>query len=135
MIDAAAAKPPGPHIVALLSDLMVAVQLETPARAFGWSLATVSSATAVRPALSAEKPDLVVIDLADSAFQFAEFYQAIREEAPQARVLAFYPHVRDELAAMARRAGCELVMPRSRFFSNPAAAIESGLAASTSQHA
>ena len=127
----AASGPPGPHIVALLSDLMATVQLEGPARAGGWTLVTIAGPAALRSALAAEKPALALLDLADPAFSFAETYRAIREEAPQARIVAIYPHIRDELATMARQAGCEIVMPRSRFFMNPAGAIATALAPST----
>jgi hypothetical protein len=45
--------------------------------------------------------------------------------APGARIVAFGPHVDDELLAQAERDGADLVLPRSRFFQDPAAAITS----------
>jgi hypothetical protein len=40
-------------------------------------------------------------------------------------VIGFGSHVDDALLDAARAAGCTLVLPRSRFFRDPAAAIES----------
>ena len=43
--------------------------------------------------------------------------------APDARIVAFGPHVDEEAAADARAAGADRVWPRSRFFRDPAAAL------------
>ncbi len=39
------------------------------------------------------------------------------------RIVCFGPHVDDEAAAAATAAGADVVMPRSRFFRDPAAAV------------
>ena len=43
---------------------------------------------------------------------------------PGARIVCFGPHVDDDAADAARAAGADVVLPRSRFFRDPAAAIE-----------
>ena len=43
--------------------------------------------------------------------------------ASSARIVAFGPHVDDVLLAEARAAGADVVMARSRFFRDPAAAV------------
>ncbi len=63
--------------------------------------------------------DIVVVDLDRSARLVPE----IRAEMPAARIVCFGPHVDDEAAAAASAAGADVVMPRSRFFRDPAAAI------------
>jgi DNA-binding NarL/FixJ family response regulator len=63
--------------------------------------------------------DVVVVDIARSAQVVAE----IRAEMPGVRIVCYGPHVDDEAADAARAAGADLVMPRSRFFRDPAAAI------------
>lgn len=63
--------------------------------------------------------DVVVIDLA----RHAGGVVAARGAAPAARIVAFGPHVDDELLAQAGRDGADVVLPRSRFFQDPAAAL------------
>lgn len=63
--------------------------------------------------------DVVIVDLARGAGQVAD----VRAALPDARVVCYGPHVDDESAAAARNAGADVVMPRSRFFRDPAAAV------------
>jgi hypothetical protein len=63
--------------------------------------------------------DVVIVDLARGAEQVAE----VRAAMPAARVVCYGPHVDDEAAAAARAAGADVVMARSRFFRDPAAAV------------
>jgi hypothetical protein len=63
--------------------------------------------------------DVVVIDLA----RYASSVAAARAAAPEARVIAFGPHVDRALLDRARRDGADHVMPRSQFFEDPAAAV------------
>jgi hypothetical protein len=116
-------------IAVLSSDLMLALRLEAPARAAGCRLETISSLADLPRALAGLRPGLLVLDLADSAFPFVDTRGVIGELAPGARLLAFYPHVRADLASQARALGCDLLMPRSRFLSDPAEAFRAGLAA------
>jgi tRNA A58 N-methylase Trm61 len=66
--------------------------------------------------------EVVVVDIARSAQVVAE----IRAEMPGVRIVCYGPHVDDDSAAAARAAGATVVMPRSRFFRDPAAAVEPG---------
>jgi DNA-binding NarL/FixJ family response regulator len=63
--------------------------------------------------------DLVIIDIARTAQTVAE----IRAEMPAVRIVCYGPHVDDDAAEFARAAGADVVLPRSRFFRDPAAAI------------
>ena len=63
--------------------------------------------------------DVVIVDIARSAQVVAE----IRAEMPGVRIVCYGPHVDDESAAAALAAGADVVLPRSRFFRDPAAAI------------
>jgi DNA-binding NarL/FixJ family response regulator len=64
--------------------------------------------------------DVVIIDIARGG---AQLVAEIRAEMPAVRIVGFGPHVDDESADFARAAGADVVMPRSRFFRDPAAAI------------
>jgi DNA-binding NarL/FixJ family response regulator len=116
-------RPATAHIVALSSDLMLTVRLEAIARAMDCSIETVPAFSALPPALTRERVDLVILDLADAAFSVETTCPAIRERSSQAKVLAFYPHVRTELGQAATAAGCDVVMPRSRLLANPGEAL------------
>ena len=77
-----------------------------------------SSIAGVRFDLDASA-EVVIVDLARGAAQVAE----IRAAMPSARIVCYGPHVDEEAADAARAAGADVVMPRSRFFRDPAAAI------------
>ena len=63
--------------------------------------------------------DVVIVDLARGP----QLVPEIRAEMPGVRIVCYGPHVDDEAADAARAAGADVVMPRSRFFRDPAAAI------------
>jgi hypothetical protein len=63
--------------------------------------------------------DVVIVDLARGVEQVAK----ARADAPKARIVGYGPHVDDTLMDAARAAGADVVLPRSRFFRDPAAAI------------
>jgi len=72
-----------------------------------------------RDAAACAGADVVIVDLARDAAQVA----AVRAAAPDARIVAFGPHVDAELLRRATTDGADVVLPRSRFFQDPAAAL------------
>jgi DNA-binding NarL/FixJ family response regulator len=95
-------------IVALVDDLMDRSRLS--------GLGDVSFA---RDAGGTEGADVVVIDLA----RHADAVAAVRAASPTARIVAFGPHVDEADLDAARRDGADVVLARSRFFRDPAAAL------------
>jgi hypothetical protein len=63
--------------------------------------------------------DVVIIDLGRNASDVA----TVRTALPSARIVCYGPHVDDASAEAARAAGADVVMPRSRFFRDPARAL------------
>ncbi|HLM16469.1 MAG TPA: hypothetical protein VK549_01525 [Acidimicrobiia bacterium] len=63
--------------------------------------------------------DVVVIDLARDA----ALVSAVRAAAPDVRLVAFGPHVDAEALDQATRDGADVVLPRSKFFQDPAGAV------------
>ena len=63
--------------------------------------------------------DVVIVDLARGPQVVAE----IRAETPAVRIVCYGPHVDEDSATAAAALGADVVMPRSRFFRDPAAAI------------
>jgi hypothetical protein len=72
-----------------------------------------------RDAAGCAGADVVVIDLARSA----ALVGAVRAAVPDARIVAFGPHVDTEVLDQASRDGADAVLPRSRFFQDPAGAL------------
>ncbi len=60
--------------------------------------------------------DVVVVDLG----RFADSLAAVRAAAPSARVVAYGSHVDEVVLERAAAEGADLVLPRSRFFRDPA---------------
>jgi hypothetical protein len=73
----------------------------------------------VRDAGACADADVVIVDLARNATHVA----AVRAAAPAARIVAFGSHVDTAVLEQATRDGADAVLPRSRFFQDPAAAV------------
>jgi len=63
--------------------------------------------------------DVVIVDLARGVEQVT----SVRASHPNARIVCYGPHVDDASLDAARAAGADVVLPRSRFFRDPAAAV------------
>lgn len=63
--------------------------------------------------------DVIVVDLARHAGDVA----LLRAARPGARIVTYGAHVDDAALAAARSDGADVVLPRSRFFHDPAAAV------------
>lgn len=81
----------------------------------------ISFAGSVADCTAPEHPaaDIVIVDLA----RFGTAVGDLRHALPDARIVAFGPHVDEDAASDARDAGADVVWPRSRFFRDPAAAF------------
>jgi DNA-binding NarL/FixJ family response regulator len=97
------------HVVAFLTDLMDRSRLTG---------ALVDLTFATDP-LAARDADAVLIDLT----RFGPIVAAIRAVAPDARIVAFGPHVDTASLAQAIRDGADAAIPRSQLFRDPTAAV------------
>ena len=97
------------------SDMMVSSRVMSTARQAGVPLAIALSAGDLKDRLSGETR-LVMLDLSQRGMTAAEVVGAIRQCAPAARIIAFGPHVDEELLASARDAGCDAVMSNGQFY-------------------
>jgi DNA-binding NarL/FixJ family response regulator len=96
-------------IVALVPDLMdrSRVSAALPTAVFARDVAACAGAT------------VVIVDLGRHGDDVA----ALRIAAPDARIVAFGSHVDEARLESARAAGADLVLARSQFFRDPAAAV------------
>jgi hypothetical protein len=102
-------------VVALVADLMdqSKVRSALPETQFARSV----SAEALGETLAGA--DVVIVDLARYAAAIAD----VRRAAPSARIVAFGPHVDTDAADQAANDGADVVLARSRFFRDVAAAV------------
>jgi CheY-like chemotaxis protein len=116
-------------VLALVDDLFFQAKLTETARKLGVTLKTVATGGALVKELQAELegelqvsargdlPRLVVVDL--NARQGAlEAIEQLHRSGNQIPVIGFLSHVQTELAQRAQAAGCQQVMPRSKFTAN-----------------
>lgn len=97
------------RVCALVVDLMDRARIS----------ASLPDVVFVRDAADSAGADVVIVDLARSG----QYVSAVREAAPSARIVGFGPHVDGEGASAARADGADVVLPRSRFFRDPSAAL------------
>ena len=94
-------------VVALVDDLMDRSRVS----------AALPEVTFARTADACKIADVVIVDLARDSVR------AVRACAPSARIVAFGSHVDTGALDHAEQEGADVVLPRSRFFHDPAAAI------------
>jgi len=106
------------RVVALVSDLMdrSRIAAAVPAATFAADVASITDAVTDATTTGTA---VVVIDLA----RHGDAVAAVRQGSPDAFIVAFGSHVDDEQLLAARAAGADRVLPRSRFFRDPAAAV------------
>ncbi|MCL4523146.1 MAG: hypothetical protein M1453_10005 [Acidobacteria bacterium] len=101
------------RVVALAEDLFFIAKMKETAKQAGVPLETAGSAEALAEAARAEGTSLLIVDLnSRGSIEAIEHLRAAGNTLP---VIAFFSHVQAELAERARLAGCEQVMPRSKF--------------------
>ena len=99
----------GRRVVALVSDLMDRSRISV----------ALPDAWFVADAGDVSDADVVIIDLG----HHPNAVGTVRRSAPEALIVAFGSHVDEETLAAARLAGADRVLPRSRFFRDPPAAM------------
>ena len=104
------------RVVALMDDLFFQMKLAETAKHLGVEVKVAATAEALQ-ALLEPPPKLLIVDL-NSRSQPIAAIQRLRADKNAVRVVAFLSHVQTELAAQARAAGCDEVMPRSVFTQN-----------------
>jgi CheY-like chemotaxis protein len=101
-------------VVALLDDLFFQAKLLETAKQVGVELRACTTPDALDAEIAKSAPRLIVVDLnaLSDPFQAIERLQASGGKIP---LIAFLSHVQVDLAERARAAGCNDVMPRSKF--------------------
>jgi DNA-binding NarL/FixJ family response regulator len=109
------------RVVALMDDLFFQMKLAETAKLLGVEVKVATTPDALK-ALLEPAPKLLIVDL-NSRSQPIAIIERLRAEKNGLRVVGFLSHVQTELAAQARAAGCDEVMPRSAFTQNLASIL------------
>ena len=101
------------RVVALVEDIFFIAKMKETAKQTGVTLETAGNAEALEQAARAHGTSLLIVDL--NARGSIEAVEKLRATGITLPVIAFFSHVQTELGERARAAGCEQVMPRSKF--------------------
>src|SRR5262245_18550287 len=100
----------------LCDDLMFSSRINGTARALGLQLKTARSPDVLAALVQHQAPTCVLVDLANPGLVVEELMRVLREKCPtMPRVVAFGSHVDAATLHAARAAGCDPVLPRSKF--------------------
>src|ERR1700730_10537087 len=99
----------------LSDDLIFTSRIVGCARSLGLTLAAARSADALLELARGSRPTCVILDLDNPGLELPGLMSALAAIAPPPRVIAYGPHVNAELLRAARAAGCDPVLPRSKF--------------------
>jgi len=102
------------QVVALVDDLFFQAKIMETAKLVGVELHTCTTLDALLGEVTKAPPRLIVIDLNARNTPLAAI-ERMRSEAADIPLIAYLSHVQVDLAEQARAAGCETVMPRSKF--------------------
>jgi len=110
------------RVIALMDDLFFQMKLAETAKHVGVEVKVATTPEALKTLLE-PPPRLLIVDL-NSSNQPIATIQRLRAEKNGIRVVGFLSHVQTDLAAQARAAGFDEVLPRSAFTQNLAAILE-----------
>ncbi|WP_041328364.1 response regulator [Rubrobacter xylanophilus] len=103
------------RVLAAVDDLLFRSRIQKAAEALGLRAEFPRRREALLKSLRSSPPDLLILDLDSPRFRPLELLEEAGEELAGVEVVGFVPHVRGDLAAAARRAGCGRVMARGAF--------------------
>jgi DNA-binding NarL/FixJ family response regulator len=111
--------------IVLIDDLFFQAKLHETAKLTGTALEMVTTGEQLLKSAAASPAALLIVDLnaRQGALEAIERLGKSDGQGNPRRVIAFLSHVQTGLAERARAAGCQDVMPRSKFTQNLAAIL------------
>lgn len=105
------------RVIAAVEDLLFKSKISETAAGLGFEAKFPRSPEKLLAAVRESPPDLLVLDLNSSRFEPLRLLREIRSagETRDIPTVGFLSHVQKDLAAAARRSGCDRVMARSAF--------------------
>ncbi len=109
------AEPATPVGLLLSDDLMFTSRITGTARDQGLTMKVARTPPVLEAMARDHVPACVLLDLGNPSLIIADTVQALRSAAPRVFLVAYGSHVDTATLGAARAAGCDLVLPRSRF--------------------
>ncbi|MEX2092331.1 MAG: hypothetical protein WD971_06620 [Pirellulales bacterium] len=105
-------------VVLLSGDLMGASRVEGAARMASVEFRMVGNIDAAVECCAAQPVALVMVDLATAGLDVAALVERLKGRSNHVpAIVAFGPHVHDEMLTAAKQAGCDQVLSRGQFMS------------------
>jgi CheY-like chemotaxis protein len=102
--------------ILLCDDLIFASRITGTAQSLGLEMKTARSADVLRSLIEAAPPRCILLDLGNASLKLAELMEFLKGHCtPLPRLVAYGSHVDAKGLAAARAAGCDPVLPRSKF--------------------
>jgi PleD family two-component response regulator len=104
-------------IIAVLDDLLFSSKIRETTKHLGLDLEFIKNADRLIQKLKPEEPSLIIFDLNSKAYNPIETIKNLKSlpELKDIPVLGYLSHVQTDLKKEAAKAGCDLVLPRSKF--------------------
>jgi CheY-like chemotaxis protein len=99
----------------LSDDLIFTSRIDATAHQLGLSLTTAKSQAALEQLAAQQSPRCVILDLANPGLNVAALLGKLRAAEAPPFVVAYGAHVDTATLRAAREAGCDVVLPRSKF--------------------
>jgi DNA-binding NtrC family response regulator len=116
------------RVIAVVKDLFFVARIRETARLVGTELIFARTPEELAVGLAGEKPSLVIIDLTTTGWDYAAFFGALEEKAPDVPLLGFTTH------ALARQtqplhAWCARVVTKETLTAELPTILKEGIAA------
>ena len=102
-------------ILLVSQDLMIGSWAAGPARAAGIRLDVAATVPRALDLAGQTNYGLAIIDLSTASGALLELIDGLRQSTSSLKIVAFGPHVQDQLLDRAREAGCDRVLSRGQF--------------------
>jgi CheY-like chemotaxis protein len=100
----------------LCDDLIFASRITGTAHSLGLEVKTATTPEALVELVRRDAPQAIIVDLACPGLVLEELLRKVEESCPtMPRIVAYGSHVDTETLRAARAAGCDPVLPRSKF--------------------
>jgi CheY-like chemotaxis protein len=103
------------HGLVLCDDLIFASRITGTARGAGIEMKTARSGPGLLALMAQTSPALLILDLANPGLDLAQLLDSAKAMKSPPLVVAYGSHVDAQGLKAARDAGCDLVLPRSKF--------------------
>jgi DNA-binding NarL/FixJ family response regulator len=116
-------------VIAMVGDIFFGAKISAAAKQVGVALEYAGN-EAVLMEKAKSNPSLIIFDLNQTSSQPLDLIAKLKSDAAlkEIPVVGFLSHVQTDLAAAAKQAGCDQVMPRSAFSANLPEILQKGAA-------